>query len=205
MTPQQISEARLLGNLTREQTAYALDHMGAEMSTNLMRADVIGEMPVEPTVAEDPSRAAWIGGMREVCDWLEAHPEVPLPYIGAHVSGSPLPSLPIYLHKWNPNKPDVRTQMATIARAMGKATKSPGLVDGTYIVWRAFDGVALYAQAERDEVCERIVVGTREVKDLVPDPERVAAVPLVEVTKTIEDVEWRCGSILAAESPEDPR
>ncbi len=51
--------------------------------------------------------------------------------------------------------------------------------------------------AFRDDVCERIVTGTHQVTETGKDPEALAAVPEIEVTKTVEDVEWRCGSILA--------
>lgn len=65
----------------------------------------------------------------------------------------------------------------------------------------AFGLVKLHVYVGRDEVCERIVTGTREVTEEVPDPEALAAVPKVTVTKTVEDVEWRCHPILAAELP----
>jgi heme-binding NEAT domain protein len=49
---------------------------------------------------------------------------------------------------------------------------------------------------DREEICERIVTGTREVTVEVPDPEQLAAVPTVSVTKTVEDVEWICRPLL---------
>jgi hypothetical protein len=51
---------------------------------------------------------------------------------------------------------------------------------------------------DRNEVCEKVVTGTREVTKEVPDPEALAAVPKVTVTETVEDVEWRCHPILDA-------
>jgi hypothetical protein len=41
------------------------------------------------------------------------------------------------------------------------------------------------------------VVGTREVTEEVPDPEALAAVPKVTVTRTVEDVRWECRPLLA--------
>ncbi len=61
--------------------------------------------------------------------------------------------------------------------------------------------VRLHVYVAREEICERIVTGTREVTEEVPDPEYVANAPIVQVTKTVEDVEWRCHPILAAELP----
>lgn len=54
--------------------------------------------------------------------------------------------------------------------------------------------------ADRDKICERVVTGTREVTEEVPDPEALAAVPKVTVTKTVEDVEWVCRPLLAEET-----
>ncbi len=51
--------------------------------------------------------------------------------------------------------------------------------------------------ANREEVCERVVVGARQVTETIPDPS--VTVPTVEITKTVEDVEWRCTSILAGQ------
>lgn len=65
--------------------------------------------------------------------------------------------------------------------------------------------VLLHVYVNREEICERIVTGTREVSEEVPDPEALAAVPKVTVTKTVEDVEWRCHPILAAELPAGAR
>lgn len=52
----------------------------------------------------------------------------------------------------------------------------------------------------RKEICERVVIGTREVKEEVPDPELLEAatkdIPMVEKIRVIEDVEWQCHSIM---------
>jgi len=154
--------------------------------------------PAIGTTDVDP-RAAFTAGLRQLADWLELHPEVQLPYIGSYVTGCDLPSLPIYLGQaWGSE--DVRTVLADVARAMGNATKATSY-GGDYQVWRAFGGLAVYAQADRDEVCDRIVVATHEVTEMVPDPQVVAAAPLVAVVTTVEDVEWRCRPLLAAQSP----
>lgn len=49
----------------------------------------------------------------------------------------------------------------------------------------------------RAKVCERVVTGVEVVTEDVPDPEYIAAAPTVTVTRNVEQVEWRCGSILA--------
>lgn len=60
-----------------------------------------------------------------------------------------------------------------------------------------FGAIKLRALIDRVEVCDRVVTGVREVVEEVPDPEALAAVPTVSVTKTVEDVSWVCRPILA--------
>jgi hypothetical protein len=148
-------------------------------------------------------RAAFTAGLRELADWLDEHPEVQTPYLGAYIPGCPLPTMSIYVsepYQWQPDKPSAREQLAQIGRAMGKFNKGPGQNADNFIVWRTFAGLAVFAQAARAEVCERVVTGTREVTVELPDPEAMAAVPKVTVTKTVEDVEWVCGPLLAGAS-----
>lgn len=64
-----------------------------------------------------------------------------------------------------------------------------------------FGPISLHVYAGRGEVCERIVLGTHEETQEVPDPELLAQVPLVTRTVTVEDVEWRCSPLLADEEP----
>lgn len=147
---------------------------------------------VEPV--PNPERAAYTQGLREIADWLDAHPEVELPYLNSSSTGSLVPTLTIMLGSWND---DQREQMATIGRAMGTFDKHARPNGDRFTIYRRFAGIVLAATADRDEVCERVVVATREVTEEVPDPEALAAVPLVSVTKTVEDVEWVCRPLLA--------
>lgn len=155
-------------------------------------------------VVDDPKRTAWITGIRAICDFLEQHPEVPLPYIGGTpVKGGPTTSiLRIYCQfaEWDGDQRGQRGVLADVARAMGHANK--GIAPGDdFVVYRDFGGVTLVAQAQREEVCERVVVGSREVTEEIPDPEHVAAAPLVKQTRTEEIIEWRCAPVLAAALP----
>jgi hypothetical protein len=61
-----------------------------------------------------------------------------------------------------------------------------------------FGAIDIEVYGKRAEVCERVVVGTEEVEEEVPDPEALAAVPKVKVTKTVEQVKWVCRLLLAA-------
>lgn len=146
-------------------------------------------------MTDTDKRAAFIDGLHQVADFLTAHPDVPLPYIGAYAEGCELPSLPIYIYG-----DEARTTMASIARSMadtgGTVQKRAKDSTESYQVWREFAGLVLVATARRNEVCERVVTGTREVTKEVPDPEALAAVPTVTVTEVVEDVDWVCAPLL---------
>lgn len=146
---------------------------------------------VEPE--PDPKRAAYTQGLREIADWLDAHPEVPMPHLSSTQTGKWEDVLSIFLVSG-----DQRAALATIARAMGEFEK---VADGEdFRVVRRFGSIAVVAQADRDEVCERVVTATREETVEVPDPEALAAVPKVSVTRTVEDVEWVCSPLLGRRS-----
>jgi hypothetical protein len=96
---------------------------------------------------------------------------------------------------------EAREMLAAFARAGAKAgIRVEKSYDGGQ--WANLDlffgPIKLHMYGARDEVCERVVVGTREVTEEVPDPDALAAIPTVTVTRTVEDVEWRCNSILGA-------
>lgn len=62
-----------------------------------------------------------------------------------------------------------------------------------------FGAVRVKVLANREAVCERVVTGTETVTKTVKDPALLAEVPEVEVTETVEIVEWQCKPLLAAE------
>lgn len=110
------------------------------------------------------TRIEQIADARAVLDWLENHPEVELPYdfrYGFLIAGI-----------------NTKDELATLARAFGESEKE--FVDDGFYLRKRFGGTQLYAYTARQEVCERVVVGTEEV------PERV--IP----ASTREVVEWRC-------------
>src|SRR5689334_4706283 len=85
------------------------------------------------TDEESNARAAWIDSVRQITDWLEAHPEVPRPF---HLLGE---AWYIYL----PSGDQAKGLLATIARAMGNAAKK---VDGDkFKVARRFGAITLIA------------------------------------------------------------
>ncbi len=139
-------------------------------------------LPEHTDTPADP-RAQFLTSLRLLIDWLQAHPDVPQPY---HLMGD---ELYIYLHGEDP-----RAAMAAIARAMGNADKS--IAGDRFELRRRFGAITLVASARRDEVCERVVVGTREVTRQAPDRQALAALPVVTVTEIVEDVQWVCPPLL---------
>lgn len=96
---------------------------------------------------------------------------------------------------------DPRGAMAAFIRAaldVG-ATADKSYNDTYGIVDIAFPNGALTINvyADREQVCTKRVIGVREVTEEVPDPDALAAVPKVTVTRTVEDVEWDCLPLLA--------
>lgn len=133
-------------------------------------------------------RTEYTKGLRQLADILDSHPDLPLPW-----SGTTNSSLAIFTQ--------TREQVATFARLIpGKLTKKVNNDDAYYgfELRGAICGLNVLIYAPRAEVCERVVLGTREVT--VPaTPRRPAVKALPATTTTIEDVQWLCGSLLAPE------
>lgn len=130
-----------------------------------------------------PLRADFTAGLRQLADWLDANPDINLPADGT--------TLPLTFSAWGK---DGRDKAREFAKAFpGKLDKD---VDESYYRLRGqMGGVSVEFCAYRDYVCERVVIGEREVTVQIPDPD--VDVPMVEVTQTIEDVEWICPPLLA--------
>lgn len=141
----------------------------------------------------DASRTA--RALRSIADMIDAHPDL---VIGPAPEGEISPVLRYTFDKVN-IPVDTREAVAAMARAGlavgAKVVKHQGdLYAGVTLNFG--DEVSLYVYADRAAICERIVLGTREVTKEVPDATALAAVPKVTVTETVEDVEWRCAPIL---------
>lgn len=122
-------------------------------------------------------RTAYTEGLRQLADWLDAHPDIDLPWTGTTYD-------PFSLGVWL-----TKEELAEIVRALpGRVEKQ---FDETVVrVTSAFGGLRVQAYSGRNEVCERIVTGTETVT--VP---AIEAKP--ERTEVREVVEWRCHPILA--------
>jgi hypothetical protein len=98
---------------------------------------------------------------------------------------------------------DKKAALAEIVRSGLRAgVKVDKEAYGTWFsaVLRFGSDVNVHVNAQRDEVCERIVTGTETVTKKVPDPALLAEVPEVEITEEVETVRWECKPLLAAEA-----
>ena len=155
---------------------------------------MIGLTPVEEDIRdrngtdqppEPPTeRERYIDGLRVLASVLEQNPGVRLPSGG------------IVIHFLGDDSDGERAAMAEAARAFpcNWDKKFYGSEDNAYVdLVGKLAGVTVELAAYRDVVCERVVTGTedREVEEVVtPAVTRT-------VTKPVEVVEWRCGSVLA--------
>lgn len=141
-------------------------------------------MSQEQSTAQPTDAQRVAAGLRQFADLLDANPDLP----GTRYAFTNLNLFP-----------RTREGVAAWARAaMRTAGRAHKYQDSRWAgVDLDFGVVGVAVRIEREEVCERIVTGTHEVTKEVPDPDVLATVPLVEVTETIEDVEWRCMPLLS--------
>lgn len=133
-------------------------------------------------------RNAYIAGLRQLADVLENHPEVPLPFEG---NGSEMT-----FHFLGGDDP--KGAMAATARALPTTFTKDVRLAGYFDMYGVLaGGLKIKLTAFRNDVCERVVTGTREVEVTEPDPDALAKVPTVTKTVTVEDVVWECSPVLA--------
>jgi hypothetical protein len=140
---------------------------------------------------EQERRQAYTAGLRQLADILDKHPEVPLPYEGKSPEYAPI-------NFYFLSAEDPRAEMAATRRALGVPMQKRASDDSKYFDLHGnLAGLHFKLTAFREDVCERVVVATREVEVAEPDPEAVAALPTVTRTVVVEDVAWRCTPLLS--------
>jgi hypothetical protein len=130
-------------------------------------------------------RAGYITGLRALADLLEQHDELPVPY---DVTA-----------QWicaSRSKEEQRAIAQTFTRVM-PGTIRKGVRDDAFALDGKIGPVNFGLIVSRDAVCQRVVTDVTEVTREVPDPEALAAVPMVTVTETVEQVNWICSPLLA--------
>ncbi|MBI3936388.1 MAG: hypothetical protein HY323_05380 [Betaproteobacteria bacterium] len=115
--------------------------------------------------------------LREIADWLDAAPDF---------EGSISASINLYTHD--------AAGFYALVRALGGKRKKDG-VGNTFWVERRFGqaGVITVFAHDREQVCRKVVTGTREISEEV--------IP----AHTEEIIEWECPDALLSSLPEDGR
>lgn len=132
-------------------------------------------------------------GLRLLADMIEQNPQLADNF--EHTFGFS----GIFVHVATDDVPAEMAAFGRIARRYG-ATTEKAVNEKQYNLVCDFGALKLKFLANRNEVCELVVTGTREVVEEVPDPEALAAVPTTTVTRTEDVTEWVCKPLLAAES-----
>lgn len=142
------------------------------------------------TTPEMLARAEFVQGLRDLADWLDAHPEIEFTnFRGSHIL-------------WYR---DTREQLADAARALGRVEKTG--TDSYFNLTRRFGPHEIEAYSPRATVCERVVVGKKAVpvREIPEDKaeeakrlrEQIAALEVERVAE-VDEVEWRCEEPLLA-------
>lgn len=132
--------------------------------------------------------------LRALADLIDAHPDLPAPYITAYSNGGGVHAK-WYLHLHGLDLPGQKTTAAQIVRILGGQWDKAE--DGDRFNFASFrHGLSLEVVVNRAAVCERVVTGTHEVT--VPaTPAQPAQDALPERTEQVENVTWVCSSLLA--------
>lgn len=123
-------------------------------------------------ISEYADRAACLQTLRDLVQFLESHPDVPMPFID---------TVNVY--------PETKEALARIVRSAGGKFKKSSTA-AYFHVDRQIGLIDFRLSMSHETACERVVVGKRVVEAL---PERILpARPAEEV----DVVEWRCPAIL---------
>lgn len=123
-----------------------------------------------------PNRAEFVAGLRQVADWLEAHPEVD------HFD----PCINIYTM-------NSKDEAVAVGRAFRTFEKT--YTDDYFNIIKSFGAIQLRYIFQRGEICTKHVVGTKSIPDYYSPGHLVPA-------HDEEVVEWDCGSLLESDLPE---
>jgi hypothetical protein len=146
----------------------------------------VAERHIPAAVRKTIARRQHTYGLRILADTLDAHDELQLPVEGSDI--------PLSFYFWDA---DARARMAAAARALpcklAKGVRENDSEEGGYFdMHGSLAGLTIKLTAYRNTVCKRVVTGTRDVTEKVKDPEALAAVPEIEVTRTEKTYKWEC-------------
>ena len=133
------------------------------------------------------THAEYADGLRQVADFLESHPEIPLPE-------STLTSYDLYS----------KDKAAVTAKALSQGGRCDKVFEDALVrLRRVFGTITLQYLGTRSTLCEQVRVGTRIVPEQYVPPE-----PATEA-RTIPEheeavYEWKCPPLLGKPSVETP-
>lgn len=120
-------------------------------------------------------RDGFIKDLRAFADWLESNPDVPTPVF--------------------PQRFDVfclnKEQMVATCRAVGGKMKK-GVTESFFYLRKDFRTIHYEVNALRDNICDKVVIGTRTIP---AEPERTVTIA-AQPERTEEITEWRCSEVL---------
>jgi len=131
--------------------------------------------------------------LRVLADLIEAHPDLPLPYVTAYSSGQTEAAWYLHILDLQGDLPEQKAVAARIVSTLGGKWAKHEDGDCFRFTQRRWDGLVLQVTVNRAAVCERVVTGTHEVT--MPATDARPAEP--ERVETVEDVTWVCSSLLA--------
>lgn len=144
----------------------------------------------QPHTYSPTDRAALAAGYRHLADLIESE-QAPIPM-------NTTISLPVGRYGEDDDQAAIA---AELRRALGGGRwdkhESTG---GAYLYLQGMcGGLPIQLWMDRNAVCERVVVGTEEVTEVIPAVTEEDLRPEQTITRTVEHVEWRCSPLLAVE------
>ena len=121
----------------------------------------------------------FVSSLRQIADFYAKNQELEVPYFGYSDTFSVYPGI------------EAKKVVPKFARAFGSCEK--GSEYGLYFVRKQFGSIWLSVSTRHEDICERVVVGTKRVED--------QTVPEIFVAAHDEDiVEWKCPDSLLMET-----
>lgn len=139
----------------------------------------------------DTSTGVMAENLRIVATLLDAHPDLPAPYITTTYSGAV--QVHWYLTITTENHAQQKRLAQLILRTIGGKWAKDAGSEMNFKQGRIFDPISYIVQVSREAVCRRVVTGTETVT--IPAVEAQEAQP--ERTVEREVVEWICEPVLA--------
>ena len=164
---------------------YVLDALGPEWFPDEHGIKTTGRASRASADATPPPSSPYTDGLRELADWLDAHPEW-------------TPYLPEHFYSWIPSDDNARAAMARALRDMGTAAKEISEDTSNVKCVKRFGPHTFTIFSDRAAICERVVVGTHVETKLERVPVGEVVYEEREVEHLVEDVRWICPPSLLA-------